>query len=125
MKIKPKIALLSVVVVTCLTPGCGCNVHHPGTGEKIGQIVKLSNGGIFKDTWEGQIIRGGMSSGSGSFGTTPFDFTVENAALVPEIQGYMSNQIEVVIKYRTEFCYSLFRSDSYGHFLTEIHPAKK
>jgi hypothetical protein len=128
MKIAKIVFIASVAIFTAsllLHTGCGCNPNHPGTGEKIGQVVKLSYGGVIKDTWEGQLIRGGMNNGSGSFGTTPFDFTVEDPKLVPIVQAYMSNQTEVVIKYRREGVYSVFRSDSHGAFLIEITPVKK
>lgn len=112
-----------MTVITLLI-GCGVN-SQPGDGQKIGQIVKLSKVGIVKETWEGQLIRGGMSGGSGSFGTVPFDFTVDSIILLPKVQAAMSNQTEVIISYRSEFVYSAFRSDSSGHFLTGIEEVKK
>ncbi|MBX4190358.1 hypothetical protein KW791_03645, partial [Candidatus Parcubacteria bacterium] len=75
--------------------------------------------------WEGQLIRGGMSGGSGTIGAQPFDFTIESDAMAEKAQEYMTNQTEVVIKYRMEGLYSVCRSDSSGHFLTSIEPAKK
>jgi hypothetical protein len=119
------LSLIASLFVLAFVPGCGCNIHHPGKGQKIGQIVKLSYGGVFRDTWEGQLIRGGLSDGSGTVGIAPFDFTVEDKALIPIIQGYMSNQTEVIITYQTEGIYSVLRSNSGGDFLLSIQPAKK
>lgn len=119
------LSTIVALAVLALVPGCGCNIDHPGQGQKIGQVVKVSYGGVLRDTWEGQIIRGGLSGGSGSIGTAPFDFTVEDQKLVPILQGYMSNQTEVIITYRVEGIYSAFRSDSGGHFLLSVEPAKK
>jgi len=103
--------------------GCAVNTS-PGTGEKIGQIVKLSKQGMMSKTWEAQLIRGGISGGSGSVGGVPFDFTVEKDSDAELIQGFMKNQTEIVIKYRIEGFYGSWRSESKGHFLVSIEPAK-
>lgn len=115
--------LLSTLALFCLF-GCGAN-GQPGTGEKIGQIVKLKKVGIMRDTWEAELIRGGMSGGSGSFGMTPFDFTVESESDIPRIKEYMEKQTEVLIHYRTEGVYGACRSSSDGSFLVSIEPATK
>ena len=117
---------LAVMLVSAnfFISGCGIN-GNPGTGEKIGSVVRVSQQGVIVKTWEGQLIRGGMSGGNGSFGTVPFDFTIENEEMAKKTQEYMENQTEVLIKYRTEFMYSLTRSDSGGDFLTSIEPVKK
>lgn len=113
------------VLLTCLSSvGCMLNTS-PGTGEKIGQIVKLSSQGIMCATWEGQLIRGGMTGGSGTIGAQPFDFTIESKEMADKAQQFMADQTEVVIKYRMEGVYSACRSDSGGHFLVSIEPAKK
>ena len=112
------LAMLSLVVLA----GCGINTS-PGNGEKIGQVVKLSKQGMICKTWEGQLIRGGMTSGSGAFGTVPFDFTVEDEALAREVEQYMRTQTEVTITYEMEGAYKLCRTDSGGHFLKSIRPA--
>ena len=107
-----------------ISSGCDINTS-PGRGEKIGQVVKLSKVGIISKTWEGQIIRGGMSGGNGSFGTVPFDFTVEDEDVADSVKKHMENQTEILLSYRTEFIYSLFRSESQGHFLTRIQEVPK
>lgn len=114
--------LLPLMLV--LLAACSINTS-PGDGEKIGQVVKISKVGIIGVTWEAQLIRGGMSGGSGSFGTTPFDFTIESDSLAKVVTDYMDNQIEAVIKYHTEGLFSPFRSESQGHFLVSIVPMHK
>lgn len=122
---KERLILLIVLSVGIfLSAGCSINTS-PGTGEKIGQVVRLNKQGLLCKTWEGQLIRGGISDGSGAFGTVPFDFTVENDEMAKRTQEFMQNQTEVVIKYRMEGIYAICRSDSSGHFLTSIEPAKK
>lgn len=110
----------SLVVLALVA--CGFNAS-PGTGTKIGQVVKLSQVGIFRKTWEAQLIRGGMTSGSGGFGVTPFDFTVESDSLAAVINKYMDDQTEVLIHYRTEGVASCFRTESENHFLVSVTPA--
>jgi hypothetical protein len=104
--------------------GCGVNTS-PGEGDKVGQIVRLQRVGMASKTWEGEIIRGGMSGGSGVIGMTPFDFTIENEELATAVRGFMDNQTEVTIHYRSEGVYSACRTESRGHFLVSIEPAKK
>lgn len=119
-----KLSLLSLVLtIGCLIlPGCGFNCS-PGTGSKVGQVVKISNQGLQAKTWEAQLIRGGLNGGSGTFGTTPFDFTIENNDQAKQVQEYMDKQTEVIITYRMEGIYSLWRTESEGHFLETIRPA--
>ena len=112
------------LVIVCVFAFSGFNTS-PGTGEKIGQLVKVGQEGMFYDTWEGQLIRGGMVDGSGSIGVKPFNFTIENEELVKLAQQYMKNQTEVVVRYRIEGWYGRSRTESEGVFLTGIEPLKK
>ena len=112
------------VVFLLLFASAACSFNTtPGSGEKIGQIVKLSKQGMIWKTWEAQLIRGGMVGGTGSFGTTPFDFTIEDEKMAKQAQEYMRNQAEVLITYRREGLYWLSRTDSGGDFLISIKPA--
>jgi len=119
-----EIFVIIVLALLVCFAGCGVNTS-PGDGEKIGQIVKVSHEGVFANTWEAQLIRGGLTGGTGAFGTVPFDFTIEDEATVKKVQMYMQNQTEVIIKYRIEGIYSRFRSGSSGYFLVSIEPAAK
>jgi len=91
-----------------------------GTGEKIGAITRLQRTGVFCQTWEGEIIRGGLNGGSGVVGNA-FHFTVEDEALAKKVHEYMEKQQEVKITYRQEGA-TLCRSDSDNMFLTDIQP---
>ena len=109
---------VSVVVLSLLLSGC----WDKGSGEKIGSIVRLQRTGMFCKTWEGEIIRGGLNSGSGSMGSI-FHFTVEDEGVAQQVQKAMETQQEVKITYREEalwFC----RSDSNGYFLTKVEPLR-
>ncbi len=121
MKARQMLVLLLMLSIVPLLSGCGINTS-PGTGEKVGQIVKLNKQGLIRDTWEGQLIRGGMNNGSGSFGMVPFEFTVDDDSILQKVKDALDKQTEVKIKYRMEGLYSLFRTDSSGHFITGIEP---
>lgn len=112
---------IALTVVALLAVGCG--IRTPGEGEKIGQIVRATSEGIFCTTFEAQLIRGGMTDGSGSFGVTPFTFTITGSTQAEQIKQYMRDQTEVIIRYRTEGFYSLCRSGSGGDFLVSVSPA--
>lgn len=93
-------------------------------GEKIGTITKLAEQGPVCPTWEAQIIRGGITGGTGAFGA-PFDFTIpkERADLVKAIRTFMEAGQEVKIRYYSyepTWC----SSDS-GHFLTDVEPVTR
>lgn len=120
------IVLVILVIVSSIAfgnTGHGfANMSH-GLNQKVGQVVKFGKQGILNDTWEGQIIRGGLNNGSGAFGGV-LNFTVEDDSLVEKVQEYMLSQKEVVILYRIEGLYSPFRSESGGRFLIGIRPLK-
>lgn len=98
----------------------GCNAT-PGSGEKIGQIIRLHRVGLLNETWEGELIRGGLQGGSGAIGVQPFHFTVSdnNPELVKQVQAALRTQAEVLVTYDLPVMFSLMSSDS-GAFLTSI-----
>lgn len=108
------IRILALTALATLLTGC----WDTGTGEKVGQIIKLNKQGVFCQTYEAELIRGGLNNGSGA-SSTIFDFTIEDTALVPQIQEALDKQYEVKIHYRMENV-TLCRSDSDNHFLTGI-----
>jgi hypothetical protein len=112
---------IALVIVGALL-GVGCNAN-PGTGEKIGQIVRVNHTGLVCATWEAELIRGGFSDGSGAMGTKPFHFTIDQPALATAVEDAMRGQTEVSITYQIEAAFSPCRSDS-GVFLTSIKPSK-
>src|SRR6185436_13736870 len=103
------------IVLVILLALCSCGDY--GTGEKIGTVIKLASQGVFCHTWEGTLIRGGMQGGSGAFGTQPFEFTVEDSQLLPQIQEALNGQYEIKLYYHAELM-SFCRSDGDSHFVT-------
>lgn len=105
------IALLPLFLAAC---------WETGNGEKVGTITRLNKRGFFCQTWEGEIIRGGLNTGSGVMGAA-FHFTIEDQRLVPIVQKMMDTQQEVKIRFRSE-AISFCRSDSNSYFLVAIEP---
>ena len=98
------------ITLLCFLFFTGCHFNaNPGKGSKIGKIVKLSQEGIFNKTWEGELIRGGLTDGSGTLGNT-FCFTIEDESLLPIAFEAFENQYEVVLTYTKETFTSFTRS---------------
>ncbi len=113
-----KRSVLAVLASSILLSGC----WETGTGEKVGVVTKLAKTGLFCKTWEGEIIRGGLTDGSGAMGQS-FQFTIEDESLVPIIQDAVKHGKEVRIQYRSE-AITWCRSDSGDHFLTKVEVVK-
>ena len=119
---KNKTNIIIALAFAALLTGCGFRGSDTGTSQKVGVIVRVSKVGMISETWEAQLIRGGLTDGSGAIGTVPFDFTVESYALAQKTKEYMEAGTEVKITYHTEMIYSSFRSSSGGDFLIGIEP---
>lgn len=104
-------ALMAVSLSGCI---------NTGDGEKIGMVTKLAKQGVIIKTWEGEIVRGGLSGGSGVNGQS-FHFTIQDEAVAKQVLAMMENQQEVKITYTSEM-FAFFTSESGGHFLTKIEP---
>lgn len=114
MKLRKTILALACVAVTMSLTGC----WETSNGEKIGTIVKFAKEGAIFGTWEAELIRGGMNSGSGAFGNI-FHFTVEKPELINKVEQALQNQKEVRIKYHKEM-FSFLRSENDSYFLDAI-----
>lgn len=111
------IKFISLFIALLSLTGCYVNTD-PGHGKKIGRIVKLSMQGMVYKTWEGELIRGGLNDGNGSFGTS-FHFTVEDEEMAQKAMDAFFNQYEVIIDYRREFIHSITRSESSDAYFVE------
>lgn len=106
--------IISLAILSLVLTGC----WETKNGEKIGTIVKLSKEGVLIGTYEAELIRGGMNSGSGSFGSA-FHFTVEDKRLLPIVQEALDKQREVKIKFHKELA-TIARCESDNYFLDDI-----
>ena len=102
-----------------------CSMQSPTKGEKIGRIVRLSECGLFFKTYEGDLIRGGLSDGSGVIGQS-FPFTIEDRNVYEDARKYFEDQSEVVIQYEKEFLSGCWRSECLNpSFIKKIKKQKK
>lgn len=99
---------------------CACTLQRPKTGQKIGHIVKMGNEGWINQTYEGELIRGSMQDGSGSFGKS-FQFTIPSQKYYWVALDALENNKEVVIYYRVPTFTWMWQSEHYPpHFVTHI-----
>ena len=83
-----------------------------GNGERIGEVISLHKVGRVHKTWEGELIKGGMVNGSGSFGK-PFDFTVSNPSLIkPLLNSMMNGQPIILFYHQTHYCFFNSETDN-------------
>ena len=108
-----------MVLVAASLSGCWVT----GEGEKVGVITKLAKEGSFIGTWEAEIVRGGLTGGSGVNGQS-FHFTIENEKLVKQVEAAMEAGNEVQIKYVREK-FAPFRSETGNNFLKSITIIKR
>lgn len=107
--------MISSIIAPLLLSGC----WEIAKGEKVGVVVKCAHEGIIFKTYECELIRGGMTDGSGSFGKS-FHFTVENKADMPILEEALNNQKEVKITYHAEL-FTFIRTESqHNMFLDSI-----
>lgn len=110
------------IILLCL-PLSGCwNIEK---GQKVGQIVDVSQKGVLINTWECKLIRGGLDDGSGSFGQSIW-LTIENDHLVEKAKTFMKKKTNIILDYHQE-ALTLFRSDreSKSRFIDSIDEIKK
>lgn len=107
-------------ILCALVALSGCHCNGPAEGEKIGQIVKIETSGIVCPTYEAELIRGGMSDGTGSAGGQSFHFTIPSA-LVAEATKIMESGSEVRLMYSRPIISSLCKTKT-GTFATTIKP---
>lgn len=96
-----------------------CSNIQLASGQKIGMLVKVAQQGLFNETWECELIRGGMNSSSGAFGIKPFDFTIKKKELIDKAIFAMENQKEIIVKYHEDIA-APFTSGSQGYFADDI-----
>lgn len=107
--------LLIVAIMSIFLSGC----YEVESGEKVGQIVRLSKGGFLFKTWDVTLIRGGFEDGSGSLGQK-FEACVEDDSVREKLRAAMNNKKNIKVKYHQEF-FTLFRNNYGGnYFIDEV-----
>jgi hypothetical protein len=111
----------ALIVLAAAVALAGC--IDIGNGEKVGVVTRAVDGsGVFCKTMEVEVTRGGMNAGTGVVGA-PFHATVVNRKDFDVLVKAMESQEEVKIKYSSELA-TFCRSDSAGHFITSVEPAR-
>lgn len=87
----------------------GC--YETEKGIKVGNIIKLAQEGGLIKTYEAQLIRGGMSNGTGAFSPHPFNFTIEKSNIIEKAKQAMDKQQEVKITYHREWIVMPWRQE--------------
>lgn len=94
--------LLAVGAFLLCVAGCSTmQTHVTATGTKVGTVIKVANEGAIVKTWEVELVRGGMSNGSGGFSTTPLHATINDEKLLAQAQEALDQQYEVEVTYVT------------------------
>lgn len=102
-------SILLAILTAIVLSGCIQN----GDGEKIGTVVRINKSGVLCPTDEVEIVRGGLSNGSGAVGGI-FDATAEDPAILQKLKDAMEHQREVKITFTSEV-FTLCRSGNHGN----------
>lgn len=99
--------LLLLACAALLLQGC----WETSKGTKVGIIVKCASEGILSKTYECELVRGGVSDGSGTLGKS-FHFTAEHSEMFSVLDDALNNQRQVRIKYHTELMAAPWRTET-------------
>ena len=95
-------------------------------GTRVGSLVKLSRKGYVFKTYEGQLMVGGMSDGTGTFNSTTWDFSVDgdNDAVVNALNESQRTGQRVSLHYEEKFFKLPWNGDTeYFVISVELIPA--
>ena len=97
---------LLIIAAAVLLSGC----IETTNGVKVGTLVKCAKEGLLIKTFECEIIRGGMTDGSGSIGKS-FHFTIENTELQDIARQALDHQNQIKLTYHNEWI-TLWRTET-------------
>lgn len=111
-----RLFIAAAFALCVLLSGC----YETSKGSKVGIIVKCANEGFLIRTYECELIRGGLSMASGSFGKS-FHFTVEDPNQIVMADQALNDQKEVKIDYHQEWI-TLWRTETHDNsFVDKIY----
>lgn len=106
-----------IIGASCLLLS-GC--WNKGEGQKIGVIVKVAKEGAIWETWEGELIRGGLQDASGANGSSfHFGFGAFKGKMVEKATELMNMNKPVTLTYECEVFVGPWRS-AHKCFVTNI-----
>ena len=90
-------------------------------GTRVGSLVKLSRKGYVFKTYEGQLMVGGMSDGTGSFNSSTWEFSVDddNKAVVEALNLSQRTGQRVSLHYEEKFFQLPWNGDT-QYFVTAV-----
>jgi len=97
-------------------------------GTRVGSLVKLSRKGYIFKTYEGQLMVGGMSDGTGTFNSTTWDFSVDgdNETVVNALNESQRTGQRVALHYEEKFFNLPWNGDTkYFVISVELIPAQQ
>lgn len=95
-----------LTLLFCLVCLSGCYFSSPTHGIKTGIIVKVAEEGFLFPTNEAQLIRGGLSGGSGVNGQA-FDFNIQDPKVLQDAIAALESGAEVEVEYERELIASM------------------
>lgn len=96
-------------------------------GTRVGSLVKLSRKGYVFKTYEGQLMVGGMSDGTGTFNSTTWDFSVDddNKTAIEALNLSQRTGQRVALHYEEKFFQLPWNGDTqYFVVAVELIPAQ-
>ncbi len=96
-------------------------------GTRVGSLVKLSRKGYIFKTYEGQLMVGGMSDGTGTFNSTTWDFSVDddNKVAIEALNLSQRTGQRVALHYEEKFFQLPWNGDTkYFVIAVELIPAQ-
>jgi len=110
---------------TCQAIG---NKWKVSEGDRVGMVNKISEKGVFWNTWEGQMALEGVSSHGESLGANTWDFSIDNYftfeqkdRLIKQLQDSMNSGQKVKINYQEMMQTWPWRSDT-GYLIQSVTP---
>lgn len=106
------VAIVFILIGIIFGSASGCNVNV-SDGFRVGTISKFTNKGIFKKSWEGELIMGGVIN-KGESGTVAnlWRFSTLDKKIADEINQAASSGKKVKITYHQTFIRNPFVRDT-------------
>lgn len=90
-------------------------------GDRAGTVSKFSQKGYVFKTWEGELLQGGFSEGTGQLNAKEFLFTVGPArdSVITRLKEAMLNGKRVRLHYQEKYFRFFWMGDS-KYYITEV-----
>lgn len=99
-----------ILALACATLLTGC--WETSVGEKRGVVVKVAKEGVFWGTYQGELIRGGISDATGANGQA-FHFNIGSfkSGVLSDLKLAMENNEPINLKYHCEAWVASWRGE--------------